>query len=144
MGSPRTEEYVTCPCCRYPTLPERGGYDICCLCNSEDDGQDDTDADEVRGGPNGSYSLSEARENFRRYWVMYTPDRDTRICPDSEIAVAAKKTIARAFESMKGADKPEVVRLWGLVRDARAVLDRELKDRIEGLLAAAGSSIVPP
>jgi hypothetical protein len=32
----------------------------------EDDGQDTHDADEVRGGPNGTLSLSQARRNFAR------------------------------------------------------------------------------
>ncbi len=106
MASPWTE-YVACPCCQYPTLSERGGYEICCLCNWEDDGQDDADADAVRGAPNGSYSLTEARENFRRYWVMYRPDRDTRIgVSDSQTAVAAKERMARAFDTMKGAENP--------------------------------------
>lgn len=54
----------TCPCCGYPTLGERGGYQICELCNWEDDGQDDSQADKVWGGPNGAYSLAEARVNF--------------------------------------------------------------------------------
>jgi hypothetical protein len=55
-----------CPCCGFITLPERGGYDICEVCFSEDDGQDDHDAGRVRGGPNGSLSLTEARANFKR------------------------------------------------------------------------------
>ena len=33
----------------------------------EDDGQDDHDADEVRGGPNGDLSLAAARRNFREF-----------------------------------------------------------------------------
>jgi hypothetical protein len=53
-----------CPCCRAKTLSERGAYDICQVCFWEDDGQDDHDADEVRGGPNGRLSLTEARQNF--------------------------------------------------------------------------------
>ncbi len=53
-----------CPCCGYLTLDERGGWDICAVCFWEDDGQDDKDADEVRGGPNGSLSLTAARRNF--------------------------------------------------------------------------------
>lgn len=56
-----------CPCCGYPTLEARGGYDICLVCWWEDDGQDDPRADEVWGGPNGEYSLSAARENFRAH-----------------------------------------------------------------------------
>ncbi|MEV7198411.1 CPCC family cysteine-rich protein [Streptomyces griseoluteus] len=53
-----------CPCCGYPTLAERGLYEICAVCFWEDDGQDDHDADRVRGGPNGLLSLTEARRNF--------------------------------------------------------------------------------
>ncbi len=55
-----------CPCCRFVTLTERGGYDICPVCFWEDDGQDDHDADDVRGGPNYSLSLTQARSNFLR------------------------------------------------------------------------------
>lgn len=57
---------VSCPCCGYFTLAERGAYDICQVCFWEDDGQDDAQADEVWGGPNGSLSLAKARENFRK------------------------------------------------------------------------------
>jgi hypothetical protein len=57
---------LRCPCCGKRTLGERGGYEICPVCFWEDDGQDDHDADIVRGGPNGSLSLSEARANYRR------------------------------------------------------------------------------
>ena len=53
-----------CPCCRCRTLDERGGYDVCPICFWEDDGQDDADADTVRGGPNGSLSLTMARHNY--------------------------------------------------------------------------------
>ncbi|WP_416963010.1 CPCC family cysteine-rich protein [Streptomyces sp. Agncl-13] len=53
-----------CPCCDFPTLDERGNFEICPVCFWEDDGQDDHDADRVRGGPNGPLSLTEARRNF--------------------------------------------------------------------------------
>lgn len=33
----------------------------------EDDGQDSHDADEVRGGPDGTLSLTQARLNFKQY-----------------------------------------------------------------------------
>jgi len=55
-----------CPCCGYLTLPERGIFHICEVCFWEDDGQDDHDADVVRGGPNGRLSLTDARRNYRR------------------------------------------------------------------------------
>lgn len=56
-----------CPCCCFVTLRERGGYEICPVCFWEDDGQDDHDADEVRGGPNARLSLTAARDNFARH-----------------------------------------------------------------------------
>jgi hypothetical protein len=63
----REEGPYHCPCCGSRTLDERGGYDICPVCFWEDDGQDDHDADLVRGGPNGGLSLSEARANYRSF-----------------------------------------------------------------------------
>jgi hypothetical protein len=53
-----------CPCCRFFTLEQRGGFEVCPVCFWEDDGQDDVDADIVRGGPNSTLSLTEARNNF--------------------------------------------------------------------------------
>ena len=67
----QTDGYFHCPCCRLPTLGERGGYEICEVCRWEDDGQDDPDADLITGGPNGAYSLSRARDNFRAHFHMY-------------------------------------------------------------------------
>ena len=46
-------------------MPE--ALELCQVCWWQDDGQDDTDADEVRGGVNGTLSLSEARRNFRSF-----------------------------------------------------------------------------
>ena len=56
-----------CPCCHALTLQGRGGFEICPVCYWEDDGQDDHDADEVRGGPNGTLSLSAARANYKQH-----------------------------------------------------------------------------
>jgi len=61
----RGEGPYACPCCGYLTLPSRGEEDICPVCFWQDDGQDDHDADDVRGGPNYELSLSEARSNFQ-------------------------------------------------------------------------------
>jgi Cysteine-rich CPCC len=58
---------LRCPCCGCKTLSDRGGFEICEVCYWEDDGQDDHDADEVRGGPNGGLSLTEARANYRQF-----------------------------------------------------------------------------
>jgi len=62
-ASPR----VVCPCCRHRTLRERGAFEICPVCSWEDDGQDESDAGVVRGGPNGGLSLTQAQANFRTF-----------------------------------------------------------------------------
>lgn len=69
VGERRDEQSYRCPCCHYRTLYERGGFEICPVCYWEDDGQDDEDADTARGGPNGSLSLAQARENYSQYEV---------------------------------------------------------------------------
>jgi hypothetical protein len=56
-----------CPCCHYKTLATRGGFEICPVCFWEDDGQNDRDADAVRGGPNSMLSLTQARRNFEDF-----------------------------------------------------------------------------
>jgi Cysteine-rich CPCC len=53
-----------CPCCGHLTLARRAAFEICAVCYWQDDGQDDADADEVRGGPNNVLSLAAARANY--------------------------------------------------------------------------------
>jgi hypothetical protein len=64
---PERKKVCRCPCCGYLTLESRGWYQICQVCFWEDDGQDDQDADVVRGGPNYELSLTQARQNFRAF-----------------------------------------------------------------------------
>lgn len=100
-----------CPCCGYPTLDERAGYDICILCDWEDDGQDDLDADLIKGGPNGDYSLTEARENFKRYLIMYSPNREKRITgTDTKEEVEVKKQLINVYKSIYKEKKQYAVR----------------------------------
>ncbi len=56
----------TCPSCGFPTLDERGGYDICPVCFWEDSGQDDAGADKIHGGPNRNISLTDSRLMIER------------------------------------------------------------------------------
>ena len=58
---------LRCPCCGCKAIGERSAYEICPVCFWEDDGQDDQNADEVWGGPNGALSLAEARTNYRSF-----------------------------------------------------------------------------
>ena len=58
---------VRCLCCGSRTLTAPGVFELCPVCWWLDDGQDEADADVVRGGPNGSLSLTAARANFLAY-----------------------------------------------------------------------------
>ncbi len=69
----------TCPGCGYPTLTMRGSYDICDICNWEDDNQDDSEADKVWGGPNGNLSLTENRINIGKLLTHYSDTLKTPI-----------------------------------------------------------------
>ena len=88
---PVSDRKWPCPCCGFHTLPERGGYDICPVCFWEDDGQDDHDADTVRGGPNYSLSLTQARLNYKRLGAC-----EERVLPhvrkptDAEMEIASR------------------------------------------------------
>jgi hypothetical protein len=64
------ESPYNCPCCGYRTLVERGANETCDRCLWTDDGQDNDDADMVRGGPNHELSLTKARQNFARLGVI--------------------------------------------------------------------------
>jgi hypothetical protein len=133
LRPPITGVRYSCPCCGYPTLSERGGYDICQLCRWEDDGQDDAHADEVWGGPNGSYSLTRARQNFLRHLIMYDPAEPRRRIggADSERQLEAKRAMIEAFNSMASApDEDALQTLWQAVSRAEAVLGSETARKI--------------
>ena len=78
------EEAQCCPCCRFWTLGERGRFEVCPVCFWADDGQDDEDADVVRGGPNGSLSLAAARQNFAEFGACEPAHRESVRSPSLE------------------------------------------------------------
>jgi len=118
----------TCSCCGYLTLQQRGAHEICWLCWWEDNGQDDSTADEVRGGPNWKYSLTEARRNFERYereWLKTTGPRP------ASLALATPAELRRhmlsAFEEiLAGSQTGES---WTVISECREVLARHLSGR---------------
>lgn len=115
----------------------RANYEICELCNWEDDGQDDESADEVWGGPNSDYSLTEARTNFLKYRVMYAPSRDQRITAgDSPVEYETKGLLMVALTHMQScspaereAAEQEVLRLEAILRSetSRRIKEYEAK-----------------
>ncbi len=71
-------EKLSCPCCGYKTLDEIGEWEICSVCWWEDDGQDNQDADKVKGGPNGTLSLTQARINFINHGISSPSRKDLK------------------------------------------------------------------
>jgi hypothetical protein len=67
----RNADDGVCPCCGFLT-----GVKTCPICFWTDDGQSDTDAEVVRGGPNGDLSLSAARLNFAIYGASHPRYQD--------------------------------------------------------------------
>lgn len=109
---------VTCPCCGYPTLQSRQQFEICYLCDWEDDGQDDHDAELILGGPNDEYSLALARSNFTHRASMYLAN-DERF--DNDLCCGAIKqlkiSLREQFEQMLVAKPRQLPRLWrGAIR----------------------------
>lgn len=130
---PQKEKRFACPCCGYPTLCERGAYEICKLCFWEDDGQNDANADEVLPGPNQGYSLTEARRNFERYLVMYPPEEDPRFeGGDNEKMKQIKRALIAAFDKMLSEPPAgELNALWQEVYKYEKALRDESNRRIE-------------
>jgi hypothetical protein len=71
------EVLMSCPCCRYRSLRERGAYEICRVCFWEDDGSNDLDR---FSGPN-HMTLREARANFDRLGAVNEAARG-HVLPD--------------------------------------------------------------
>jgi len=74
-----------CPACGYPTLDERGGYNICRVCHWEDDGLDYYPTDnrprgsrgsvfDVPSDPNRGYTLRIAMQNVEQYGIADSKD----------------------------------------------------------------------
>ncbi len=123
---------VTCPCCGYPTLERKGRYEICELCNWEDDGQDDHDADTIWCGPNGVYSLSAARKNFQTYRIMYTPDNNTTVTgADSPQREALKSLLMGIFEELLNSDPSKHPSLWQRAAETERELHKETRKSLQ-------------
>lgn len=62
-----------CDCCGYKTISDKEhSYDLCFLCDWENDPNYTWERpDEVVGGANQDYSLKEANQNFKKFYLMY-------------------------------------------------------------------------
>jgi Cysteine-rich CPCC len=64
------EKKERCPCCKFKTLYERAADEICPVCFWHDDGQNESEAEEVWGGPNHDLSLRQAQRNFAAFGAI--------------------------------------------------------------------------
>jgi hypothetical protein len=122
-----------CPCCGYPTLDEQGLYGICKICNWEDDGQDDSNANIVLGGPNGEYSLTQARNNFKQYFIMYSPEKDMRFTgSDTLEQVNLKEELCRCYISLMSTDdEEEIKKVDKEISNLEKMLRKTVSERIK-------------
>jgi hypothetical protein len=88
-----------CPICDYPTIGEPGGYGICSICEWEDDGTYQLDD---CSGPNGPYTVREARANFRAYLTSYRPDHREAFAPS-----VSRSHLKRAYMALIDAYRVE-------------------------------------
>ena len=125
----RMPQLAVCPCCGYPTIWVRGQYDICSLCGWEDDDQDDATADEVWGGPNRDYSLTEARRNFIDSRTQYRPSDDAFLRAQ-QVAVERERVI-EAYDALLPDVQP-----WSFIGEIRRIaeLTEEFQERSYGSL----------
>ena len=90
---------VLCPCCGYDTLEKEASYpyEICYLCRWQNAGQDDSQADEY-WGPANYYTLTEARENFKKHLIIFRPDNP--MFDQIEVELEAKKKIINSLNKL--------------------------------------------
>jgi len=95
---------VKCLVCGFNTLTEERSYEICPICRWEDDpwyylGHP---PDEATGGPNGDVSLTEARENFKKYLTSNRPNERIyfRFSQSDEVK-KLKRELMDAFKTLE-------------------------------------------
>jgi len=136
---PRPSSRDQCPCCGFPTLGGRAFFEICTLCNWEDDGQDDHNTDEVLGGPNADYSLTEARRNFKERGHMYRSGDDRRFLGrDTKQEAETKAKLIAIFRAWQQGAAPSqeeedsVLRLERKLHTSLSTRIKELEARRRG------------
>jgi hypothetical protein len=91
------------------------------MCNWEDDGQNDPHAEERWGGPNGDYTLSEARTNFIRHLHMY------REPIEDEYEYSLKKLLVQKHHIyIQNNDRA----IWEQIIDVETKLDKLIGEKI--------------
>lgn len=127
-----------CPCCGYQTLSEIGGYEICKICNWEDDGFDD---EHEVSGPNGC-TLIEARLNFKDHLDMYKERKRNRIEQAyTEKCRSVKRKLIKVFDEIKHTSSDDALNsLWRNVFTYEKELDALLSAYLDELEQSEAST----
>lgn len=104
-------KFETCPCCDYPTLTERGMYEICPICWWEDQSELVTG---IAGGP----SLKDARANFASHFDCFTPGKRNGAVANPS---PGRQSLLAYLAAVQQGDRAHDVRvLYGLLRDMQS------------------------
>lgn len=113
------QRFLSCPCCNFPTLSERGVYEICTVCWWEDDGQNEDSADHVWGGPNGPYSLAKACANFQKHGHMYDVGEGIEVVENPSQERVNLLSYVVSADNGNDLDQETLLNLMNLERQAR-------------------------
>jgi uncharacterized Zn finger protein (UPF0148 family) len=122
----------TCPGCGYPTLEERGGYDICAVCNWEDDNQDDAHADEIWGGPNANLSLTENRLAIAKKLDQRATTMEGMLIDDPGAVIMILKNHEKRMHTIQEKIKPDTSSTDLVWEEWRQESDKIITDLIKG------------
>ncbi|GIV58487.1 MAG: hypothetical protein KatS3mg042_1400 [Rhodothermaceae bacterium] len=120
---PEPFERYPCDACGYPTV-EGWNFDYCTICHWEQDPIQNLykgNPDEPNGGPNGPYSLTDARLNFERYGCMFSQD-DHEVFERAQREAADRQRLLAAYEALRTARRTEdiVAAVGGILAVERA------------------------
>jgi hypothetical protein len=107
-------------------------WETCSLCSWTDNGQDDDDADQCLGEPNGHLSLAQARLNFQRNLTIHDDLTDVRFRRSEELR-AEKAAALDALLSLAASENAgEFISRCTAVADRLREL-REKRKQLRGL-----------
>ena len=124
-----TKLMTTCPSCGYATLEAKGNYEICPICDWEDDLQDDKDADEIWGGPNGDLSLTANRLLIGKELLKLADSLNGQICDDPDTFIKILESHNERMEEVSKKIKGDTKfgdQLWIEWEKTKKIIKQEL------------------
>lgn len=127
--SNKTVQLFTCPGCGFPTLNTREEYDICNVCNWEDEQENEEQADEILGNPNYDLSLNRNRINIERALQDIVKKQTGAVItdPDTVITILNNHKIRMlSFDSKISYDTDINNPIWTIRKELRVMVLQDL------------------